>query len=509
VAEAPAAAHGGTAAGSRHPAPLLLVAGFLLATLAWVFANPPGAAPDEPSHHAKAVAAGHLDLVGVRASIPPEAFAPEQLRQVQRSYRSFHVPRRLRFRSSLACTAFHPERTARCLGEDTPALAPDPQPSIVGAYQPFLYVPVGLVMRAGRDREGALLLGRVASAALSVGLLAKAVGLTWAGGVGGRPVRLLGLVVAVTPMVLFLSSEVGASGPEIAGAIALLAAVLRLSRPGPPAGPTAWWAAAGAGLLLGLSRPLAPLWVALAAALLVALAGPRRGWALVRAGGRPAAWAAGLTGAGVAANVAWSVSRGLRTPFRLGAVVHDAARLHGQLVRVGREAVGVFGWQDTAMPPFAYLAWAALLAGLVVAALVLADRRHRLVLLGLVVVVGLVTVLVGAQLDQNGFDLLGRYLLPVAGAVPLVAGEVLSRRAATAWAVRALVLAAAATAATIQLVGWVANARRYAVGGRGRVWFVPHAEWSPPGGWWPWLAVATVATAAQVAAALSVARLRD
>jgi hypothetical protein len=41
----------------------------------------------------------------------------------------------------------------------------------------------------------------------------------------------------------------------------------------------------------------------------------------------------------------------------------------------------------------------------------------------------------------------------------------------------------------MQVWAWWINARRYAVGSGGPFWFVDRAQWSPPLGWAPWIAV--------------------
>ena len=57
----------------RGAAPvILLAAGLSLLVLAWVFGNPPGAAPDESSHYVRALGAGAVELIGERF-VPTEA----------------------------------------------------------------------------------------------------------------------------------------------------------------------------------------------------------------------------------------------------------------------------------------------------------------------------------------------------------------------------------------------------------------------------------------------------
>jgi hypothetical protein len=46
------------------------------------------------------------------------------------------------------------------------------------------------------------------------------------------------------------------------------------------------------------------------------------------------------------------------------------------------------------------------------------------------------------------------------------------------------------------------NAKRYAVGGSGPEWFLGRAAWSPPAGWWTWLAAVLLAGACLLALAV-------
>lgn len=481
---------------------MLLCAGFALGVLPWVVANPPAAAPDEPSHYVKAVAAGRGDLLGIPGPFDNMGnFNADQRRQVDRTFRAFSVPPALRYQTSLPCVAFRPDATADCLAADEPLAAVDPAQSIVGSYQPFVYVPPGLLMRLANDRLTAVLLGRAGTAALSVSLLMMAVWLLWGAAPAGRSFTMLGFVLGVTPMVVFMASEIGGSGPEIAGAVAVTAGVIRLSRSDSDSPPTrSVWALVGlAGLLLGLSRPLAPLWLALEAVLLVALVGVRRVWSLVRAGGRWAVFALIVPAVGVAANVAWGTAIGLRAPVLWSRFPSSARKGAGRLERSAVEVIGSFGWQDTDMPAPSYILWFTLLALLVALALAVGGLRQRLVLMGTAGGVVASSLFVGALLAQNDQSLLGRYILPVAVMLPLVAGEIIARNPLPSLqrAARLVVVPVASSVAALQLLAWVANSRRYAVGHRGPWWFVPDARWSPPGGWWPWLLVAVVAAVLQ------------
>jgi hypothetical protein len=212
-----------------------------------------------------------------------------------------------------------------------------------------------------------------------------------------------------------------------------------------------------------------------------------------------------LPALGLAANLVWAKVVHLGTPLQRGLLLHFARTAPGEFVRLGREAVGVFGWQDTFMPKAAYLVWLALVLGLLIGALVAGRGRDRLVVAGALAVLGVVTAGVTAYFAQYGFGMLGRYVVPGAAIIPLVAGEVASRTGRHR-PPSALVVMAATLAALVQVLAGLINARRYAVGATGPVLFLRRADWTPPGGWVPWLLVIVTAGVAQVAAAASVAR---
>ena len=484
---------------------LVLTTGFVMATLAWVFANPPGAAPDEVAHYAKAVAAGRRDLVGAPGPFPfvREIFTAAQRRQVDRSFRAFSIPPRLRYQGTLPCMAFKPEVPADCLSSDRAEAAGDPTLSIVGAYQPFLYVPSGLLTRLSDDRSTVFLLARMGSAAVSVSLLGMAAWLLLGQDRDqdrvGHPCRLLGLLLAVTPTVVFLASSITGSGPEVTGAIAVTAGVLRLSRAGSQPRPGVWVVLGVAGFLLGLSRPLAPLWLALAGLLLVAMLGLARASRLVLDGGRYALFGIGLPAVAAAANLAWGWALGISPPILWGRLASALRTTLGQLRQVTREAIGFFGWVDTPMPRMAYVVWLTLLLALGALAMVAGDRRQRQVLIGSLMVCVLTTLALGALLAQHDQAVTGRYVLPVVIVLPLLAGEVLAGN--HQWAamerLRSGVLAATVSVVAVHVLAWLVNARRYAVGTRGPALFLTNDVWSPPGGWWPWLLAAVAAALLQ------------
>lgn len=494
----------------RLPLPWLLVAAYALLSAAWVFGNPPGAAPDEPSHYLKALATGRGQWVGRPVSTradwqpPPPYDRPEaktnlaQLRWLQQTTRVVDVEPALS-PGAFACNAFRPDATAACLR--SPA-APSAETS-VAAYPPFLYVLPGLLMRTAQNAPSALLLGRLASAALSLGLLAGAVFMLWSA--RAPALSLLGVLVAVTPMVLFLTAELSANGPEIASGICFFAALLRLTR-AHSASHAVWVALIASVVVLILSRQLGPLWVALGGVLFVSALGARASWARVWRGGRTARLVLPTAGAAIVLNLAWELSVRAASPLEVARLPGDLLGTLGELrwlvPALVRQGMGVFGWLDADMPFAGYLVWTAMVLMLLGAAFRVGSRRDRWTL-ALIVAAGLLlTVAVSALLMQPiGFRPQARQLLPVAVALPLVAGEVLLRQGPRFASLRLinLVFFFALLGGAVQGLGWYANAHRQAVGVSGPWLFLGQAQWSPPLGWFFWLLAVVLACLAVVA----------
>ena len=173
------------------------------------------------------------------------------------------------------------------------------------------------------------------------------------------------------------------------------------------------------------------------------------------------------------------------------------------LPEIYRQGIGVFGWLDTYLHPAGYWLWTGLLVVVVALALLVARRRQRWVLGGLMAAVIVVTVGLALLNRPTGFGVQARYVLAFVVALPLVAGETLFARRSRLGELepRSLPLLAAIVMALIQVGAWYVNARRYAVGVGGPRLFFADAEWRPPLGWAPWLALTLFGAAALVAAA--------
>jgi hypothetical protein len=320
--------------------PVLVVAALLLLGTAWLVGNPPGAAPDEPAHYLKALAAGRGDLyLPRRPPAPPhaESLSPAE-RWHQTTYRMVRIPEGLA-PLHLACNAFRPEISASCVDEPQPP-GPTDVGTVVGPYQPFTYVLPGLLMRLASEPQSATLLGRLGFWLVSAVLLGLAVFLLWSPTDGGW--SLLGLLVATTPMVMFMVSVLSANGLEIAAGLCFGAALIRLARNG---GQQRWvWAATGAsGAALALSRVTGVGWLVLSVLAVAVLVGGRPARHVVRQGGRRAGATAAAIGVSVVASVAWEVAVQPRPPRSVDAAVRGLPKELSELPDVFDQAIGRFG----------------------------------------------------------------------------------------------------------------------------------------------------------------------
>jgi hypothetical protein len=153
-----------------------------------------------------------------------------------------------------------------------------------------------------------------------------------------------------------------------------------------------------------------------------------------------------------------------------------------------QQAIGVFGRTDLALPLAVYVVWGGLVVVGASAALVLGRWRDRLTMLLAIAATAIAAIGAVAFVQAPvGWVPRGSFLLPFLVPVPVIAGFVMHAAGLRA-RVDALLIGAAVVA--VQLLALWENARRYAVGTGGPLNFLDRAQWSPPGGWLPWVVVA-------------------
>lgn len=433
----------------------------------WSLASPLFSVADEPAHvvRAAAVARGQL---GGRDSTD---FVDRQVRTEVR------VPLVYATATTLpVCYLGRTDVPAGCAPDFAGPKEVGPVLTQVGRYPPAYYALVGIPARWFPSGSGVHVM-RLVSAAAVAALLASAFASLRHAEEG--PSLLLGLTVAVTPMLVFLGGSVNPSGVEIAAAVGFWTALTGLllgHREGSTAGFAARAAVAGSALLL--ARQLGPLLAALILVVLAVAAGRER---LATVARRPEARrAAAVLGAAALVAVAWIVAR--HTLGGIGGTPPPTALSLRQVVqtslgRTGRnvlQMIGTFGWSDTPAPLLTYYVWFACLGFLVVAALARAGRREAAALVLLVALVVAVPVaLESSRARAIGFAWLGRYTLPLAVGVPILAARLSIDLLATVG--RRLLPLFAAAVAVGHVLAFVWALERYTGG------FGAAGGWAPPG----------------------------
>ncbi len=257
----------------------------------------------------------------------------------------------------------------------------------------------------------------------------------------GSPLAGLGLLMCLTPMVLYLAGSTNPSGLEIAAALSawttgmVLAARPRRATLSERVSLRSLSGQSSSGLegrvlarfglalvVLSLLRGLGPLFAALIVGGVAVVAGGPRVRELLRPRATWA-WAAAIVAA-VAASALWLAHIQSAWPLaeRPGSGWQTA---FGYLPWYLRQSVGVFGTNDSALSPFVTWAWVVAALAVIILGLATADARARVVSLG--ALVGGLAIQVtaeGLSLPPIGFFWQGRYALPLLlGAVVVATGS--------------------------------------------------------------------------------------
>jgi hypothetical protein len=450
----------------------------------WSLASPVFSVADEPGHVVRAAAVVRGQLGGRDST----AFVDHQVRTEVR------VPLIFATATSLpACYIGRTGESAGCAPPFAGPKAPGPVLTQVGRYPPTYYALVGLPGRWWPSVAGVHSM-RLLSAALAAALLASA--FTSLRDIESGSAVLLGVAAAVTPMVVFLAGSVNPSALELAAAVGLWTAATGLllgHREGTAGRFAARAAVAGSALLL--SRQLGPVMAGLILVVMAVVAGPER--LRLAAARHEVRRAAVVLGVVALASVAWILGRHTLsgvggtpppTALSLKAVVQMS---FGQTPRNLLQMIGSFGWTDTAAPTLTYLLWFGCLGFLTFAALAVAGRREAAGLALLVaLVVALPVALESSRAREIGFVWLGRYTLPLAAGLPILAarlGAPVLRAAG-----RRLTPLFVAALAVAHLLAFVWALKRYTHG----FGFGAPDPWAPPGSTPVLILVFAVASAA-------------
>ena len=319
----------------------------------WAIANPPYAAPDEPAHVKRAVALDHGELTGKNPS-------PQLLRRLGNDNSSLvvRVPEAYTIPEP-GCFAFYPDVSAACLhgGGSTRDVE---TVTTAARHPPAYYAVVGLASLVHAPGSGAVYLMRLIGAVITGAFVATAI--TALQRTPAPRLVATGLLVAITPMVLFVGGTVTPSVPEIAAALALWVCGLALvSQTNERVDKRLVTAVGISASVLALSRQLSPLWLGLIALSMLVLASrdslrnlARSSWARL--------WAL-VVAACTLAQIGWVVVVKPLDASLLGRKRIDVP--NSEIVRTSlgatssryREMIGLFGWLDTPSPALTYLLW--------------------------------------------------------------------------------------------------------------------------------------------------------
>jgi hypothetical protein len=372
-----------------------------------------------------------------------------------------------------------------------------------GRYPPLYYAVVGLPSLVVTSRNASLFMRLIGDLLNSLMLgLAMTTAIVWS---RNRQLT-LGVLLAATPMSLYLAGMVNPNGLETTSAICLWVciATFGLERPtDPPRGLVVVTGLSAA--ILTLSRGISPLWTLIAFGVLAGLYGPGQFLALVR---RRLDVRLGLIVVALCGLFAvwWDLAEHALDVARIPpAVPPHSSDLHILVLALGqteewlRQMVGVFGSLDTAAPFATFLFWWVAGAATVIIALWLGHRRELLVLGSLL----LASFVLPAVLDlpdarTHGLIWQGRYSLPMVSGLVIVASGVIGSHCSFAGLTLRLTRLVMAACAVASFLAFAEALRRYAVGTAGPIDFLG-SRWQPTGG-----SIVDLVWFAVVATALSV-----
>lgn len=394
---------------------LLAFISFFVIFAAWGVSTPPFASPDEQYHisRASSVVRGQIIPPG-NGAYGGGAGAVIESRGVAMAAASWR------------CVQHHLKRSAAC-AEDTPSNS-SPIYVFSGAarYAPAYYAVIGWPTLIIFDGNVVIPM-RLISAAWCAAMLAAA--LTTALQFGRRRWLALGVIAAVTPQIAFLGGTVNPNAVEICAAVLAWAAGLAIvSSSGPVR--SSWLRRFSFGATsLVLMRQLSPLWLLGILAACVIIAGMPRLREL-RSEARVYRWLA-LPFAGVCLQLAWvygvgtgEIPTGAVKTAPTGFTLPTVLQLQPER---WVDYFGNMGWRDITLPVALVVLWAVIWLGLAAVALRRTTVHGRWSLALVTVGILAVPVLLEWPLTGRlGYFWQGRYALPIAVGIPLVATACLS-----------------------------------------------------------------------------------
>lgn len=454
----------------------------------WSIATPLFASADEPAHVVRAAAVGRGELTGRQDQRKNfESFVYVKLPEIYESAGR-----------NLMCFAHRPNRDASCHNFDGSETRTKEVVTEAGRHPPAYYGLVGGISRVWPSAAGEVWLMRLVTALITALFVTVSVRALLR--IPAPRIGLLCLLVALTPMVLAFGGVVNPNSPETAAGIATWACGLVLVwelRQGKPAdrGLVVALGIASSGLVL--SRQISMFWAAVIGLILAGLLGKDALPRLARSG-MARIWGGVITACAVA-QLAWIVNQ---DALDLSPLPPAGERLStDEIARatVGRSGVFFFemlgqpGWLDVTLPDLAYLLLIVALGVLVLLAVAAGFRRYAVAMLVVIVIAAVIPVVLEAlQAREYGYYWQGRYMLPFAVGVPLLAGFALQSDAGRRVFRSALVPGLAGMVVVAQVLAFYQALRRWSVGADGPVFYWLDPRWESPVPQWLLIVAFTV-----------------
>jgi hypothetical protein len=398
-------------------------AAFVVTGVGWTMAMPLLAQPDEPSHAIRAAAIAQGELTWKAR----EEFIYEEFFFVRRTNTVVDVPEGYATLEDIpVCFTFESGRDASCASEISSASEIIEARPYTGTYPPLTAV----VQSPGGhfDAPVGLVVMRLCTVVVTAALLASGVVAVRRLGGGANAV---GFALVLTPVTISIMAAINPSALELAAAACLWPSLIDVLRAEDVHRRSVWRAVIAATVLI-LSRPISPAFLVVVV-LTTMIAVPwrararelyheRRSWV----------WALILVASFAFATV-WILKFrpdhaiiGAPDPRTTAEQIDTSL---GYIPRRAGQLVGSIGWLDVPLPNFLVSIWLAVAAFIGFVALVLGTWRMRLALV--VLTAGVIlgpTIAEVPSASEYGLIWQGRYTLPIAFGLPILAGWTLHER---------------------------------------------------------------------------------
>lgn len=474
---------------------LLAFAAFFALSATFAVTDPLGAPIDESQHMAWAAAVSDGQIAPHRYN--QEVFWGRELILVTTKVQ---IPREIALlNTEIDCFAQRPNKSAKCYRPINHSTRTVAYHTTMGSYNPAYYMVVGWPVHVLPGLYG-LYAMRLISALLCSVLLAFAALLALRIG----RVAFCGVLVAATPMALFLAGSVNPNGPEAAGGLLAFTALSALALDPQPALVRSRFTLFALGTaVVTVVRPAGLEWFVVFAVMAVLLLGGRHLVSLVR--DRRCWLPLGGLLVSLMYAAAWDLTRGglNSVPVKGGngyTVQKSVADSLNEMPGAFRAMIGTLGWNDTAAPFGTEAVWLGLLGVLLIGAALLANRRQSLILAAWLTGIVLMPMVANALTAKGLLNLWeGRYGLWFAVGLPVYAAMLIGTRTDALPRIAARIerrMTAMFYLAVVfgQLAMYWLLVRRYGMGLAVSP-LAHHFAWEPPKGWLPGFALLLIGLA--------------